>query len=45
MHATAWACARALLNAGNSTAIRIAMIPMTTSNSTNVNPAARFALE
>src|SRR6266700_1117377 len=38
-HLTVWACALALLKAGNSIAARIAIMAITTSNSINVKPA------
>jgi hypothetical protein len=41
MHLTIWACCRALFSAGKRMAIRIAMIPMTTSSSTSVKPVFR----
>src|SRR5687768_6374512 len=40
-HLSVIACCRALFSAGNNRAVRIAMIPMTTSNSTSVNPPGR----
>src|SRR5688572_28456155 len=40
-HCTFTACARARFSAGRSSAIRIAMMPMTTNNSTIVNACRR----
>src|SRR5438094_701973 len=44
MHCTRCACSRALESAGSSTDTRIAMIPMTTSNSTSVKARRRVFL-
>ena len=42
-HWTCFACSRARLSAGSRIAISTAMMPMTTSSSTSVNPAAARA--